>query len=104
MVEADFSGDFLNPENAKENDIITITGEGEYATIETKEKKKRVLNIPIEINSDNKIWTPWTEEGKLWVNKYGKDTKMWVGKKGQVKHVRYMSYGTTKVRVQIEPM
>ncbi len=38
MVEADFSGNFLNSENCKDEDIGVILTEGEY-----KEMKKRLF-------------------------------------------------------------
>ena len=104
MVEADFSGDFLNVDNTKKGDIIEITGEGEFQEREFNDKKRLVLNIPVKINDSEKVWTPWNEDGKTWVNTFGKETKNWIGKKGIIEHVPYTSFGQKKYRVSVEPI
>ena len=107
MVEADFSGNFVNDENAKEGDVLEIIGEGEYEEKEnsTTGKKFRVLNIPCKINGGRDlIFTPSIDCGKRLVAAWGKETKAWIGKKGQVKHYRYKAFGETKTGVEIEPI
>lgn len=104
MVETDFSGDFLNADNCKKGDIIVITGEGDYVEIESNGKKKRVLNVPVEINGSSKTWSPFTDDGKAWVKAFGKNTKNWIGKKGKIDLVSYMSYGQKKQAISVEPI
>lgn len=104
MVETDFSGDFLNAENTQEGDIAEIVGEGEYKELEKAGVKKKILNLPVQVNGANKIWSPFAEDGKKFQKAYGKDTKSWVGKKGTISHVKYKSFGETKTTISIEPL
>lgn len=87
MVEADFGGDFLNYDSTKDGDIFVITGEGEYGELEFQGKKKRVLNIPVELNGRGLTYTPGMKAGKALVKAFGKETKSWVGKRVQVLHI-----------------
>lgn len=106
MVEADFSGNFVNAENTQENDIIEIIGEGEYEENESRTGTKyRSLNIPVKVNGGRElIFTPSMDCGKKLVLAWGKETKGWIGKKGKAKIYNYKSYGITKQGVEIEPL
>tara|TARA_Y100000310_G_C20517210_1_gene731787 strand:+ start:582 stop:959 length:378 start_codon:yes stop_codon:yes gene_type:complete len=100
MVEADFSGNFLNTENAKEGDVIEITGEGSY---EDKDWGK-VLNVPVKCNELEKIYSPSRETGKKFIAAWGSNTTEWIGKKASVKHVNYKSFGESKIGLECEPV
>ena len=107
MVEADFSGNFVNPENTKEGDILEILGEGAYEEKENAvtKKKYRMLNIPVSVNGGRELtFTPSMDCGKRLVKAWGKDTKDWVGKKGQAIIVNYKSFGQTKQAIEINPI
>jgi hypothetical protein len=98
MVEADFSGDYVNAENTQEGDILTIVGEATYAKIANRASGavRDVLNVPIENNGKKKIYTPSMETGKRLIKAFGKETSAWVGKKLQAHIVNYKSFGVTK--------
>jgi hypothetical protein len=106
MVEADFSGDYVNADNTNEGDILTIVGEADYATITHRAsgKTKDVLNIPVENNGKKKIYTPSMETGKMLIKTFGKETKEWVGKKLQAHIVNYKAFGVTKKAVDCTPL
>lgn len=106
MTEADFSGDYINADNTNEADILTIVGEANYATITNRSsgRVKDVLNIPVENNGKNKIYTPSMEAGKLLVKTWGKETKDWIGKKLQAHIVNYKAFGVTKKAVDTTPL
>ncbi len=104
MVIADFSGDFLNCENTNDKDIAEIIGEGENAEIEFKDRKKTVLNIPVSCNGRKKIFTPSAETGKKFVKEWGNNTSNWIGKKFQINHVMYKSFGETKKKIEGDPI
>ena len=104
MVEADFSGDYLNADNTLDGDEIVVKGEGEFNTLDRDGKTKELLNIPVEVKGKTKTWTPLTQDGKDWVSKFGKDTKAWIGHIGKVSHVKYKSYGQTKIGIEVKPL
>ena len=108
MVEADFSGDFLNTENCKDGDIAEFTGEGQYVEREVdyngKKSVRKILNLPILINGKERIYSPGRDSGRKLVALFGKETKNWVGKKAQAKYVNYKSFGQTKTCVELEPI
>ena len=68
MVETDFSGNFANEENCKDNDIIEIKSEGNYEDKKNQEGKPyRIFNIDIkngEKNLDEKTFRKylWTQD------------------------------------------
>ena len=105
MVNVDFSGNFLNPENSKDNDLGVVIGEGKY------EKKKNFKGeeynqfvMDIEVNQKKMTHNPKTLEGKELVKAWGLDTKQWVGKTFSVKHYNQLIMGKPTVRVQIVPV
>ena len=106
MVEADFSGDYINAENTQESDILTIVGEGTYNKIANRVTGavKEVLNIPVELNGKKKIYTPSMETGKRLIKAFGKETNDWVGKKLQAHIVNYKSFGVTKQTIDCTPL
>ena len=85
MVEADFSGNYVNPENTKNGDIMEIIGEGDYEEKEARDGKKyKALNIPVRVNDRELIFSPNMDCGKALVKAWGKETKDWIGKKVKV--------------------
>lgn len=105
MPETDFSGNYLNADNTQDGDILLILEEGEYNEIEKEDgTKRKVLNIPVEVNGARKIWTPWTQDGKDFAKAFGKNSASWIGKKGKISHVKYKSYGQTKIGIEVKPV
>jgi hypothetical protein len=111
MPEFDFTGNFLNEDNAKDGDICVIVG---LSMPEQKEnslqkelnekgelvnKKYWVLNIPIEINQKRKTYTPDNKTGLRFNQEWGADYSKWVGKKFKVKIEDYTSFGQVKKRI-----
>lgn len=104
MVEADFSGEYLNADNAKVDDIIVIVGK---PTVELKQGKTgayTATNVPIEINKKPKTYTPSRESGQRMVDAWGKEMDDWVGKKAKIKHVDKSAFGTTKTYIEAYPI
>ena len=104
MVETDFSGDYLNNENAKQGDLVEVTGEGEYIEKEFENRKKLILNIPVLVNGRVKTYSPSVSNGKVLVKAWGSDTKHWIGKKAYANVVNYKSFGQTKQTIELTPL
>ena len=90
MVEVDFSGNFLNSENCKANDIGVIIDEGEL-----KEKSKNgntwnQLVTTVEFNGKQYSHSYRSAEGKRFQEAFGKDTKTWVGQKCKALFIPYV--------------
>ena len=105
MAEADFSGSFLNAENAEDGDLITIAGipENEEKT-NLKGVSYNAVNIPVEINSKQKIYSPSRETGKRFVQAWGKEMNNWNGKKATIKHVLKQIKGKTDTYIEAYPL
>lgn len=104
MVKADFSGEFLNSDNAKENDVITIIGK---ATVKEKEhngRKYTSTDIPIEINKKPKTYSPSRESGQRMIEAWGEEMDNWVGKQATIKHVLKQIAGVTKTYIESYPL
>lgn len=105
MVEVDFSGNFLNADNCKANDIGAIVDEGEL-----KEKSKNgntwnQLTVSVEVNEKKYSHSFRSSEGKRFQEVYGKDTKDWVGKKFKIIFVPYVDADKNiKQGVEIIPL
>ena len=93
MVEVDFTGDYLNADNTKENDVVTILNEGVYEERTINGDKKMMLDIGVECNQKQKIYSPFDKEGQILVNAWGADTANWVGKQFEVIHMNYQGFG-----------
>jgi hypothetical protein len=115
MAEFDFSGSFINADNVKENDILTIVGmpvaeEKESAQQKVidngvlKAKKYKVLNIPVELNANAKTYTPDNKTGMRFVDAWGRDYTKWNGKQFKVKIEKYTAFGSEKTRVAGFPL
>lgn len=90
MVKVDVRGDYLNIESTKDGDLGEITAEGDYVEMDDKfhvGKKRKVLNLPVLVNSKAMIWSPNMKQLKLLVSAWGEESKAWVGKKFQIFHI-----------------
>jgi len=104
MVEADFSGEYLNCDNAPVDSTIVIVGK---ATVELKQGKTgayTATNIPVEIDKKPKTYTPSRESGQRMVEAWGIEMDAWVGKKATIKHVDKAAFGTTKTYIEAYPV
>ena len=104
MVEADFSGSFLNSDNAPEGSKIVIVGK---ATIEEKKGPTGTYlatNIPVEINKVAKVYTPSRESGLRFIEAWGKEMDAWIGKVATIKHVLKQVKGVTKKYIEAYPV
>lgn len=105
MVETDFSGNFTNERNCKENDIGTVLTEGSIETKKNlKDEEYTQLTIEVEINGKKLEHSPRTREGQKLQDAWGVDSKEWVGKQFTCKIVHYNAYGQEKTCVEIEPI
>lgn len=103
MVEADFSGSFLNAENAAVDSEIVIIGK---ATVEQKDGqsgKYTSTDIPIEIDGKEKVYSPSRESGQRMVKAWGSEMDDWVGKIFIIKHVLKQVAGVTKTYIEAYP-
>ena len=104
MVQADFSGDFVNIENVKDGDIGRITADAEYKDINKDGKIRKVLNVPVNINGKEKIYSPSNDDGKQIVKAFGSETKNWIGQQLKFYSYKYNSYGTKKDAIGASPI
>jgi len=100
MVETGDLENFLNEKSAKLNDIVTILEEGAIVELETQFGKRRMLNIPVELNGRKVLWTP----SKVAINAAKEvfksaNTKDWIGKKFQVDFAKMTVKGELKTVV-----
>lgn len=63
--------------NAKDNAFGVITSEGKYEDTEYGNK----LTLSVELNKVPKIWRPNRDSVANLANKFGRDSKLWLGKK-----------------------
>ena len=104
MVEADFSGEYLNVDNAKVDDVIVIVGKPSTELKKGQHGSYTATNIPVEINKKAKIYTPSRESGQKMVDAWGKEMDAWIGKKAKIKHVDRNSFGVTKTYIEADPI
>src|SRR3990172_5352658 len=99
MVIADFSGNFLNSENAKEGDIGIILSEGENKIKESQAGKKYIqLDIDVEVNGKKLVHSPSYSEGKKLIAVWGKETKAWIGRKF-ICHIVRLAFDKKKIEI-----
>ncbi|MEK6882752.1 MAG: hypothetical protein AABY22_24225 [Nanoarchaeota archaeon] len=90
MVEAKFGEDYLSVKTSKDADIFEICAGAQYVKIDdvfNVGKKKRILNIPVLVNGQSMIWSPSNKQGRQLIEKWGKETDRWIGKKIQLFHL-----------------
>jgi hypothetical protein len=97
MVNTNELNSFLNADNAKDGDIVVILNEGVLEVKKDKnERTYKVLNLLVETNGIQLIYSPNSDALKVLKLAYGHDTKAWIGKKFQVKIYPKLSFGVTK--------
>ena len=89
---------FLNDDSCQDNDIVVILNEGKIEHKEDKVsgRKYAVLNLGVECNGRNLIYSPNKDAQEVLKKAFGRDTKKWVGMKFQVKIYPKTSFGVTK--------
>lgn len=90
MVKVDFSGNFLNSENCKPNDIGTFIDEGKLVDRKSNGKEWKQLTIGVDVNQKQFNHSFRSSEGKRFQTLYGDDTTKWVGKQFKVTFIPYV--------------
>ncbi len=108
-MEFDFSGSFVNAENVKKDDVLTIVAQpvpqekesNDMTVIDgvMKKKKYMVLNMDVEYDGKRKTYTPDSNTGKRFQAFWGMDYTKWIGKQFSVKIETYKAFGVDKTRV-----
>ncbi len=104
MVKADFSGEYLNADNAADGSEIIIVGN---ATMELKQGVNgayTATNIPVEINKKPKTFSPSRESGQRMVTAWGDEMDTWIGKKAKIEHIKKKVFGETKTYIEAYPI
>ncbi len=84
-MKFDFSGDYLNFGSTKDGDQFVILDEG--SLVYSDKLQKDMVNITVEHNGSKKIWSPNNTAGGQLQEAYGDDSKEWIGKVVEVRHV-----------------
>lgn len=71
---------WLSGENTKHGDRVVVINEGELVEREGKKGKYKMLELLVEYNKKQKTLTIGRASEDLIAQKYGKDTKAWLGK------------------------
>lgn len=88
---------FLNDKSVKENDIGVILSEGSFQTVNDKFGERKILNIPVEVNSVKLTWSPGKIARDEAIRVFGsQDTRNWVGKKFQIGFMKMIVKGEPK--------
>jgi len=102
-IRSDF--EFLKARDVKVGDIVTILNEGEVREKDFGTGKPRVIfEIEVEHNKKKKIWTMNKKTIKKLIDKFGDDTKTWVGKKVKLNIVEVEVRGVTRNSIVGEPL
>lgn len=79
---------YLTADSAKDGDIITFVDEGFKGDMKGRNGEvKKVNNFNVSNGSYTLVYTPNQTAIKVFVKAWGRDTKLWVNKKFQVKLV-----------------
>ena len=97
MVDTGLVENYLNEKSAKKDDIVTIKDEGDIGTIlQVDGKQKKCLNLGVEHNGRDLIYTPGKTALRALQKVWGMDSKVWVGKKAKVDFIKMNSFGEMK--------
>jgi hypothetical protein len=100
-----FEGNYLKAEDCKDGDIVKIIAEGEPSEIEGKKGKvKIVLNYDVEVNGQEKTFTPNMTNGRAMIEAWGEDDEKWVGKSFKVKIEKVLAFGKKVNSIVAEPI
>ena len=104
MVEADFSGNYLNSDNAIDDSLWVIVSKpkveektGEYGTYNE-------TTMDVESEGKKKIYAPSRESGNKMVVSWGKEMDNWLSKKFNIRHVLKQVKGETKTYIEAYPV
>lgn len=86
MVELDLSGDFLNFDSTKDGDVCVILNEAK--PVYNENLKKEIVDMEVEKNGKKFTYSPNLSAQKALAEKFGKETKEWIGKKFEILHVQ----------------
>lgn len=104
-VKKMFEGNYLKAEDCKDGDIVKIIAEGEPSEIEGKKGKvKIVLNYDVEVNGQEKTFTPNMTNGRAMIEAWGEDDEKWVGKSFKVKIEKVLAFGKKVNSIVAEPI
>jgi hypothetical protein len=95
MVEVDFSGNFLNSDNCKANDLGIFVNEGEMKPRSANGNTWNQLTMTVNVAEKEYAHSFRSAEGKRFQEAYGKDTKDWVEKKFKVVFIPYVDNNQT---------
>lgn len=84
MVEAQFGGDYLSIDTAKDGDIAVIIDKPKLGKMTYQGVEKQVTNILVDCAGKKLTYTPTNKAGKVLVKAWGREMDNWVGKKFQV--------------------
>lgn len=90
MVEVDFSGNFLNADNCKADDMGIFIDEGKLEERSKNGKTWNQLIITVELAEKKYSHSFRSAEGKRFQEVFGKDTKDWIGKKFKIVFIPYV--------------
>lgn len=106
-MEDDFGGNYLNVETSKNGDVGVVIDTSKPAETKLSQATKKQYvckDIEVELNGKRLTYSIYPPVGKALQRIWGKDSAKWVGKKFNVLHVNYTSFGQRKQRVDIEPI
>lgn len=116
-MEQDFSGDFINEFNTKDNDILTIISDvltevKQSPTQKVLDRKTNAIvpknyteyKVDVEANGLTKTYKINSSTGIRMQMSWGKDSSKWIGKQFSVKHKPYQAYGVAKVSIDGYPL
>jgi hypothetical protein len=104
MVKADFSGSFLNSDNCKDKEVITIIGKPTVEDVEGQFGNYTKTNIQVEFDGKKKIYSPSNESGIRMVSSWGVEMDQWVGKQFNAEYVKKKVAGKTKTYIEAYPL
>lgn len=97
MVEVDFSGNYLNADNCKVSDVGVFIDEGEMKPRTMNGKTWEQLSITVQVAEKEYSHSFRSAEGRRFQDTYGKDTKLWIGKKFSVVFIPWVDKNDNNV-------
>jgi len=96
---------FLRPSEVKAGDVVVILNEGEVRESDFGTgKARKVFEIEVDHNKVKKLWTMNKTTMKIFVEKWGDDTKKWIGKTAKLSLVKVNVRGQIKDSIVGEPV
>ena len=104
MVEADFSGNFLNAENCPNDTDVIIKSKPALEKKEGQFGDHMETTMEVEFDGKTKIYSPSRESGNKMVKSWGSEMDDWLGKSMTIKHVLKQIKGETKNVIECYPV